>query len=111
MKTVTGLLMVTLILQTGLVAGQIVGNKAFDKYYQRKGIQSSSELSTKKVFYFTSTFPFSIGRIENADEWELNPALSVGNGGKFVSRKSTLKEDNTRIIEPVFSFRIAADDG
>ena len=111
MKTVTGLLMVGLILQSGLIAGQIVGSKAFDKYYQRKGIQSPTDLSTKKVFYFTSTFPFSIGRIENADEWELNPAFSIGNGGIFVCGKSTLNAANTRIIEPVFSFGIAADVG
>lgn len=111
MKTVTGLMLIAVILKSGLLAGQITGNKAFKKYYQRKGIQSTSDLSTKKVFYFTSTFPFSIGRIENADEWELNPALSVGNGGIFVCGKSTLNASNARIIEPVFSFGIAADVG
>jgi hypothetical protein len=111
MKAITGLLMITFILHSLLIAGQIVGNKAFDKYYQRMGIQSPSGLSTKKVFYFTSTFPFSIGRIENADEWELNPAFSVGNGGVFVCGKSTLNAANARIIEPVFSFGIAADVG
>ena len=103
--------MVALILKSGLIAGQIVGSKAFDNYYQRKGIQSPTDLSTTKVFYFTSTFPFSIGRIENADEWELNPAFSVGNGGIFVCGKSTLNVVNARIIEPVFSFGIATDVG
>jgi hypothetical protein len=111
MKTVIRILLIAVILKPGLTAGQIAGNKAFDKYYQRKGIQSASDLNTKKVFYFTSTFPFSIGRIENADEWELNPAFSIGNGGIFVCGKSTLNAANARIIEPVFSFGIAADVG
>jgi hypothetical protein len=100
-----------LILQTTITNGQIVGNKAFDNYYQRKNIQPPNDLKTKNVFYFTSTFPFSLARIENDDEWVLRPALSIGNGGLFVFGKSTFNGNNSRRLTPVFAFGIAADVG
>lgn len=111
MKTKPILLMLLLILNSGLVNGQIAGKKPFEKYYQRKGTLFQSEPETKNVFYFTSTFPFSIGRIEKIDEWQLNPAFSIGNGGIFVFGKSTIHGDHSRTIVPVFSFGIAADVG
>lgn len=109
MKSITCLFM--LMLFAGLTFGQIAGKKAFDNYYQRKGLTPPEELKTKNVFYFTSTFPFSIGRIENSDGWHINPSFGIGNGGIFVFGKSTCFEDHSRKIEPMFSFGIAADVG
>ncbi len=111
MKKITCLFLFVFILIAGLTFGQMVGKKAFDNYYLRKGITPPETLKTKNVFYFTSTFPFSIGRIENSDEWRLNPAFSVGNGGIFVFGKSTCYEDHSRRIVPMFAFGIAADVG
>jgi hypothetical protein len=111
MKTKPILLLLILILNTGLMNGQIAGKKPFDNYYKRKGILFQSEPETKNVFFFTSNFPFSLGRIENSDEWRLNPAFSIGNGGIFVFGKSTMFGDQSRRIVPVFSFGIAADVG
>jgi hypothetical protein len=111
MKTIAFLCLFVLYFCCDLTQAQIAGNKPFDKYYQRKGIAAVNELKTKNVFYFTSTFPFSIGRIEKADEWRLNPAFGIGNGGLFVFGKSTFNGTNARRIEPVFAFGIAADVG
>jgi len=105
------LLLLSLLVYSGLANAQIAGKKAFDKYYHRKGIAPQPDLKTKNVFYFTSAFPFSVGRIENDDEWQLNPAFSIGNGGIFVFGKSTMNADHSRLVEPVFSFGIAADVG
>ena len=111
MKIITCILMPAVLLATSVLYGQTAGNKAFDKYYIRKGITAPTDLRTKNVFYFTSTFPFSIGRIEKSDEWSLVPAFSIGNGGLFVVGRSEWNGTNARKLEPVFSFGIAADAG
>lgn len=111
MKIIAILFTLALLFQAGLSHGQIVGNKKFDDYYQRKNIQPTDDLKTKKVFYFTGTFPTTLVRMENADEWKLSPSISLGNGGIFVIGKSSFSGENSRRLEPVFSFGIAADVG
>ena len=111
MKIITFFFALALLLQAGYTSGQIVGNKKFDDYYQRKNIQPTDDLKTKKVFYFTGTFPTTLVRMENADDYILTPSISLGSGGLFVFGKSSFSGENARRLEPVFSFGIAADVG
>ena len=89
MKIVTWILMPAILLATSVLYGQSSGNKAFGQVFAAQGHTYANRPGNKKcvLLYFNLPF-FSIRRIKKADEWQLVPAFSIGNGGLDVIGRS-----------------------